>query len=267
MNARRFLFSAALVATAIPLPAQDQRVHSSDLPAPVQRALTTASKGEPVKTIHRRVIDGRTVYDIEVERDNAINPRFRITEDGIVLAGTSRASSEAITDPPASYDGITIPSTLFDPATALNELPAAVRATVKKESAGRQIADIDRESWQGRTVYEVEFREPGLNPQLHVAEDGTVVRAEQKGGERVGTAIRSLFMGTQLSDTPPAVQETIRREGRDRAIRDIDVKTRNRQRVYEVEFDDVRTGFQIEIVEDGRILQDTRPDASSVKRG
>jgi hypothetical protein len=83
----------------------------------------------------------------------------------------------------------------------------------------------------------------------------------------VGNGIRSLFMGTQLSDTPTAVQETIRREGRDRTVRDIDVKTRNGQRVYEVEFDDVRTGFQIHVAEDGRVLHDTRPDGSSVKRG
>lgn len=267
MNAKNLLFTAALIGTTLSLPAQDQRLQAADLPTPVREALNAASDGKPVKTIHRRVIDGHTVYDVELERANAINPRFRITADGIVLAGTSRSASEVVAEPPVSPDGISIPLTLFDPVSVLNELPAAVRETVKKESAGRPIADIDRESWQGRTVYEIEFSEPGLNPQIHVAEDGTVVRAEKRGAGPIGTAIRSLFMGTQLSDTPPAVQETIVREGRDRAIRDIDVKTRNGQRVYEVEFEGVRTGFQIQVAEDGRILHDTRPDASPLRRG
>lgn len=245
---------------------QQQRVTTDGLPTAVQRALAESSKGEPIKTINRRVIDGRTVYDIELERDNAINPRFRITEDGIVIAGTARPAADEAA-PVTSYDGISVPAAPFDPMIPIETLPAAVRETIKREADGRQIADIDRETWQGRTVYEVEFKASGRNPQIHIAEDGTIAKAEQRRGSEVGAAIRSLFMGTQLEDTPPAVQETIRREARDRSIRDIDVEARSGQRIYEVEIDDGRSAFQIHVAEDGRILHDTRPGATPPKRG
>ena len=268
MKAKCLLAVAALLASAAPLPAQDQVMKAPDLPAAAQRALKTVSRGEPIKSITRRVVDGRTVYDIELERDNAPNPRFRLTDDGLVLAGIGRPSADSIADGAAiAYDGIALGPMSVDPGTVLGELPPAVRETVKKESAGRIIADIDRETWQGRTVYEVEFEAPGRNPQIHVAEDGTVVRSESRREGQVSTTVRGLFMGTQLADTPPAVQNTIRREARDHAIRDIDVKARSGQRIYEVEIDEGRTVFSLHVAEDGKILHDTRAEAAGVKRG
>ena len=90
--------------------------------------------------------DGRTVYDVELERKNAINPRFRITEDGIVIARTPRSTSDSAVDTTTSYDGISVPAAAFDPMIPVEELPAVVRETIKKEAAGRPIADIDRET-------------------------------------------------------------------------------------------------------------------------
>ena len=267
MNTKAFVLAAALAAAASPLQAQEQRVTTGELPAAVQHALAESSKGDPIKTINRRVIDGRTVYDVELERKNAINPRFRITEDGIVIAGTPRSTSDGAADLITSYDGISVPAAAFDPMIPVEELPAAVRETIKKEAAGRPIADIDRETWQGRTVYEVEFKASGRNPQIHIAEDGTIVRAEKRSGGELGTSIRNLFMGTQLEDTPPAVQETIRREMRNGAIDDIDVKRRSGQRIYKVGISDRQNTFQIHVAEDGRLLHNTRPASAPPKRG
>jgi uncharacterized membrane protein YkoI len=267
MNAKAVLLVTALVAAGVPSRAQDQkRVTTDELPAPVQRALNASSKGEPVKSIHRQVIDGRTVYDVELERNNALNPRFRITEDGVVLAGKPPLTAESSIDPLTSYDGITVPAAVFDPIIPLEELPPAVRETIKKEAAGRPIVDVDREIWQGRTVFEVEFKATGRNPQIHVAEDGTVVKDERRRGE-LATNLRNMFMGTQLEDTPPAVQETVRRERRQGAINDIDIERRSGRRVYEVEINDGQKTFQLHVAEDGRVLHDTRHTSAPVKRG
>lgn len=258
MNTNAFVLAAALAAAGSPLQAQEQRVTTGELPAVVQHALAESSKGDPIKTINRRVIDGRTFYDVELERKNAINPRFRITEDGIVIAGTPRSTSDGAADLIPLYEGVSTPAAAFDPMVPLEQLPEAVRETIKKDAAGRQIADIDRETWQGRTVYEVEFKASGRNPQIHIAEDGTIVRAEQRRGGELGTNIRDLFMGTQLEDTPPAVQETIRREVRNGAINDIDIERRSGQRVFEVEIIDRQNTFQIHVAEDGRLLHDRK---------
>lgn len=255
---------------ALVLPAYGQkRSHSvGELPPAVQQALTEAGKGAAVKKVDQRTLNGRTVYEVEFEREGALNRRFRITDDGVIFAGASVFAGTNPTAGAAAAVGEAAPVMPFpsEPLSAFHELPAAVREAVKKVAAGRTIADIDRETWEGRTVYEVEFSEPGLNPQVLIAEDGAVVRAEEKAGGRVGTAIRGFF-GLQLTDAPAAVQATVRREARDRPIHDIDVKTRQGQRIYEVELGENDTRFELHVAEDGRILRDTRKEATAPSRG
>jgi uncharacterized membrane protein YkoI len=38
-----------------------------------------------------------------------------------------------------------------------------------------EIADIDTEVHNGRTVYQIQFIEPGRNPTLYISQDGHVV--------------------------------------------------------------------------------------------
>jgi uncharacterized membrane protein YkoI len=68
--------------------------------------------------------------------------------------------------------------------TKFGDVPAAVQQTIKREAAGAQVADIDKETRSGRTVYEVSFREPGLNPKLHIAQDGTLLTKQQASAFR-----------------------------------------------------------------------------------
>jgi hypothetical protein len=46
------------------------------------------------------------------------------------------------------------------------DLPQLVRATVQQQAAGRSVADIDREIWNGQTVYEIEFAQTEERPDL-----------------------------------------------------------------------------------------------------
>ena len=62
--------------------------------------------------------------------------------------------------------------------TTMNDLPEAVQKTIREHSADAKIADIDKETRTGRTVYEVQFAEPGKNPKLHIAEDGSIVNGD-----------------------------------------------------------------------------------------
>jgi uncharacterized membrane protein YkoI len=118
-----------------------------------------------------------------------------------------------------------------------------VRLTIEKEAAGRDVADIDRESWNGKTVYEIEFTKDGRNAQFYVAEDGTIIKPEQG----------SSLAGMQASDTPRAVQRTIKREGKGLEIADIDKERRNGRAIYEVEFKKPGGNILLHIAEDGTI--------------
>lgn len=139
---------------------------------------------------------------------------------------------------------------------AVAALPAAVRETIQAQAHGREVVDVDQEVWQGRTVYEVEFQDGGPGAQIHVAEDGVLMRPDDVRGALGG----ALFLGTQVSDTPPPVQETIRREAAGRAVNDIDVERRTGSLIYEVEIRDPSgVMIQLHIAPDGEIVRDSRP--------
>ena len=62
--------------------------------------------------------------------------------------------------------------------TKLSDLPEAVQKAIRERSPGAKVDDIDKEMRSGRAVYEIQFAEPGKNPKLHVAEDGSIVSGE-----------------------------------------------------------------------------------------
>jgi hypothetical protein len=110
---------------------------------------------------------------VQPEKNNAINPRLRIAEDGELLADSKaplpRSSSSLALDPTAPAPVV------YDSVPTLESLPPPVRETVRSEARGREVVDIDRNVTNGRTVYEIEFRASGRNPKIHVAEDGQLV--------------------------------------------------------------------------------------------
>ena len=57
----------------------------------------------------------------------------------------------------------------------MSQLPPAVKATVEKESAGAKVDEIEKETENGKTIYEVDIVKNGHATHLHVAEDGKVL--------------------------------------------------------------------------------------------
>lgn len=56
-----------------------------------------------------------------------------------------------------------------------NDLPAAVQSAVKAQAGGANIEDVDKGTLDGKTVYEVAFKENGKHNELRVSDNGTVV--------------------------------------------------------------------------------------------
>lgn len=244
------LIAMACAAMAAAAENTEKTIPLSDVPAPVQKTIEASRERGTLKKIIRREIDGQTVYDVEFERNNAPNPHLRIVADGTIFHDTSPPVVTQVPWPMSpDYVGAVPPV----PPLRLEDLPAPVQETVRREAAGRAIGDIDHESWKGRSVYEVEFRQSGLNPQIHVAEDGTLLQ-----DERAGKGLKSLFMGTQLEDTPPAVQERIRSLSGEREISDIDREGTADLVIYEVAIKDDQGIQRVRISEKGEVLSDSR---------
>ena len=67
----------------------------------------------------------------------------------------------------------------------LDQVPAAVKATILEEAAGAKITEIERETKNGKTVYEAEFLLNGQEIEIKVAPDGTLLsrEAEDEGDD------------------------------------------------------------------------------------
>ena len=58
----------------------------------------------------------------------------------------------------------------------IDQVPATVRATIEKETKGASVKEIERETQNGMKVYEVEYIRDNKKYEMHVAEDGMVLK-------------------------------------------------------------------------------------------
>src|SRR5476651_1235427 len=58
---------------------------------------------------------------------------------------------------------------------SFDQAPAAVKATLTKESNGAKIADVDKETDEGKTIYEADAMIGDKNYEIKVAEDGSLI--------------------------------------------------------------------------------------------
>jgi uncharacterized membrane protein YkoI len=190
--------------------------------------------------VERETRNGQVVYDAEFKRQG-LNRHVVFSPDGSVLP--DQTLTERVEDKFTTA-----------PSIAVSDLPAAVQKTVKEQQGGRAIADIDKETWNGQTVYEVEFRDKGPNSRIHIAPDGSmVVSKDRKPGA---------YVGTQLSDTPAAVQATVKRTVSNATIEDVDRKTKDGQAVYDVEIKQEGLNRHLKIAENGTLLSDSNQQSS-----
>ena len=63
--------------------------------------------------------------------------------------------------------------------TKLVDLPQAVRDSLNQRYPNSEVADIDKQHKDGKTVYKISFREPGKNPAVFFNEDGTVFESQK----------------------------------------------------------------------------------------
>jgi uncharacterized membrane protein YkoI len=249
---------ASLLLAAGSLVAAD-RIEIGQLPPAVKKTLDASTNGDAVKQITVQHMNGRSVYDVELERKNALNPRLRIAEDGQLLRDTTATDAANV---PVVYPEAGVPVMPVVPKLSLSDVPGPVQQTIKKEATGREIATIERGIWNGQASYRVTFRERGRNPEFYVANNGSLLKPVEKP-----PGLASMFMGTQFEDAPAAVQETIRRQVGDGEIVKIDKERRGDNTGYKVDIKDTRGTYQIRVSENGEILENTRATERPANRG
>jgi uncharacterized membrane protein YkoI len=126
---------------------------------------------------------------------------------------------------------------------SIDQVPAAVKATILKETQGARIKEIERETEHGTTVYEAEAVRNGREIEIEIAADGTLLEREEE---------------LSAKDVPEVVMAAAKKKFGDKAAKaEFEKKTII---LYEVE---VRVGLkehEILITPAGKIVSDKHDD-------
>jgi hypothetical protein len=128
------------------------------LPVVVQRTVLAEAGGAEVVDAVRDTSSGRVIYKIYF-RDSEVYPPLIVSPDGSVL----------------NADLTVAVSTMHGVRVKPAEVPASVMKAIPERAPAGEIAYINKETWGGRAVYVVTFKDEAHNPKLLIAADGSPV--------------------------------------------------------------------------------------------
>ena len=146
-----------------------------------------------------------------------------------------------------------------DTSAEFNKLPAAVQKAVKSHAPKAEIASVNEAKRDDRIVYEVEFADPGANPKMVFAADGTIVRDDTAPLGASGKASLevkgSATTKSQLSALPEPVRKTVQAQIGNAEIAGVNKKDDNGRVIYEIEFKDAGKNPTMRVAADGTIVE------------
>ena len=143
-------FSAAISATA---GEKEEQTTIDKVPAVVKAAIEKATAGGKVKEIEKEQYDGKVVYEVDYVKDGK-EKEIQVAEDGTIVKTEEK--------------------------TTIDKVPAVVKAAIEKATAGGKVKEIEKEQYDGKVVYEVDYVKDGEEKEIQVAEDGTIVTSAKK---------------------------------------------------------------------------------------
>jgi hypothetical protein len=132
------------------------------LPPTVQLTVLAEVGPEEIVDAVRDTSSGRVVYKVYF-RDSEIFPPLFVAPDGSVL------------NPDLTVAVSAAHGTRVKPA----DVPASVKKAIPERAPTAEVAYINKETWGGRTVYVVSFKDPAHNPKMLFGEDGSVLDETQ----------------------------------------------------------------------------------------
>jgi hypothetical protein len=73
-------------------------------------------------------------------------------------------------------------ATLMETEVSLDQVPAAAKAAIEKETAGGVVREIEKERCCGQVAYDVDYVKDGRKIEVKFAEDGTVMKCGEHDG-------------------------------------------------------------------------------------
>jgi uncharacterized membrane protein YkoI len=131
-------------------------------------------------------------------------------------------------------------------ATRLKEsdVPQKVMDTIKSSFAGAKIDSIERETEDGKVIYDFEMTQDGAKAEADVQDDGTLLETER---------------AIKLADAPAAITQAVKEKFPNGEVKEVMAKTKGGATAvheYEVVVKDGGKSKEVTIAPDGKITQD-----------
>ncbi len=129
----------------------------------------------------------------------------------------------------------------------IDQVPAAVKATILREANGAPIAGIERETKNGRTIYEAEFRVNGREIEIQIAPDGTLLsrRPETESDDD----------DLRIDEVPEPARAALRQLAGDATITEVERDRQDRMVLYEAEWRVGETRHEAAVTPDGTLVE------------
>jgi len=149
----------------------------------------------------------------------------------------------------------------------LEQLPAAVRATVDKETQGATILELEKDTEDGKVLYDVEFKIGDTVKEISVAPDGSIVKDEEEDEDEDGEKEDSEDeegddddeeeneQPVKIEELPAAVKATFDKESSGAALEELEMETEDGKVVYEAEVKLDGKDYEICVAADGTLLE------------
>jgi hypothetical protein len=75
---------------------------------------------------------------------------------------------------------------------SMEQVPAPVKATIEKEAKGAGVADVTKETKDGKMYYEAQIKQKGLDRYVQISPDGKVLKrlsSKEEAKEEVNTKV------------------------------------------------------------------------------
>lgn len=146
----------------------ETEVSIDKVPAAARATIEAEAKGGTIEEIEMETENGQTVYEADVIIDGQ-EVDIQVAPDGTLLGKETEDDEDD--DDEGDED---------EEEVSLDDVPAAVKATILKEAAGAEIEEVVKETEDGQTIYEAEVIISGHETDIKVAVDGTLLGKEME---------------------------------------------------------------------------------------
>ncbi len=146
-------------------------------------------------------------------------------------------------------------------AISIEQLPAAVRTALEAKTAGCTIVEIEKESEDGKVVYEAEYKTAdGKKCEIELSEDGTILEEEDADEDDEDDGDEE-EVKVSLDQVPAAVKAAVEKAVANGTLIELTKETEDGKVVYEAEYKTADgKKREIEMAEDGTVLEEEDAD-------